>query len=80
MAYIVYVLYSEERDRYYVGQTENLERRVQEHRKRKNLGAIDWKAVYFETYAVRSDAVRRETEIKSKKRKSYIQALVASGI
>jgi len=34
----VYILYSAIKDKYYVGQTEDLERRFAEHNLRKNLG------------------------------------------
>ncbi|MBS1613576.1 MAG: GIY-YIG nuclease family protein [Bacteroidetes bacterium] len=77
MGYTVYILYSELKDRYYVGQTENLEKRIAEHNLRKNLGANDWKLVYMEEYDTRSMAMFRESEIKSKKRRAYMQALVA---
>ena len=76
MGYTVYILYSELKDRYYVGQTENLEKRIAEHNLRKNLGANDWKLVYMEEYDTRSMAILREREIKSKKRREYIANLI----
>jgi putative endonuclease len=76
MVYTVYILYSELKDKYSVGQTENLEKRIAEHNLRKNLGANNWKLVYMEEYDTRSMTMFRDSEIKSKKRRAYIQALV----
>ena len=76
MMYYVYILYSKEKDRYYIGQTENVEKRLNEHRVRKNLGATDWEVKYTESFETRSDAVLRETEIKLKKRRSYLEMLI----
>ena len=76
MAFFVYILYSKSKDRYYIGQTENLDKRVGEHNIRKNLGAGDWQIVYSQQFETRSDAMKREVEIKSKKRRSYIEGLI----
>ncbi len=78
MHYTVYILYSEQKDRYYVGQTEDVHKRLKEHIIRKNLGTNDWKIVFTEIFETRVLAIRREAEIKSKKRRSYIEALMNS--
>ncbi|MCG9881800.1 MAG: GIY-YIG nuclease family protein [Bacteroidia bacterium] len=74
--YKVYVLYSVIKDKYYVGQTEDLPKRLNEHNIRRNLGTADWLIVYSESYETRTDAVRREREIKSKKSRKYIEGLI----
>ena len=76
----VYILYSAKKDKYYVGQTEDLERRLVEHNLRKNLGASDWELKYYESFETRSDAMKREFEIKSKKRRSYLEGLIKNEI
>ncbi len=78
MLFFVYIIYSVEKDKYYIGQTENLEKRLEEHIVRKNLEAQDWQIKYFETFETRSDAVKRELEIKRKKRRAYLEALINS--
>ena len=78
MLYTVYILYSAEKDRYYIGQTEDVNRLLNEHIVRKNLGACNWQIVYIEIFETRAEAVRRESEIKSKKRRSYIESLIPS--
>lgn len=76
--YFVYILYSASIDKYYIGQTEDIERRLSEHRKRNNLGAKDWILKHKETFETRAEAVNREKEIKAKKRRSYLEYLIAS--
>lgn len=52
-----YILYSEEKDKYYVGHTDDIDRRLQEHISRKNLGAIDWEVNYYKKFATRGVAI-----------------------
>lgn len=77
--FFVYVLYSEPYDRYYVGQTDNLERRFERH----NAGMVfstkpykPWNLVYFEEFQTRSEAVKREREIKKQKSRKYIESFL----
>ena len=78
MPFFVYILQSQSSGRYYVGQTKNLEDRVAYHnanysRALKNRGP--WKLVYFEEYASRREAVRRESYIKRQKDRRFIEGL-----
>ena len=68
MTCYVYVLYSLSYKVYYVGSSEDVEKRVINH----NLGMASytkgrrpWKLVYTEEYNSRSEAVRREKFLKS---------------
>ncbi|HXP50498.1 MAG TPA: GIY-YIG nuclease family protein [Bacteroidia bacterium] len=76
MFFYLYILYSQSIDKYYVGQTENVEKRLSEHIIRKNLGASDWQLKYKEQFPSRSEAVKRESEIKRKKSRRYIEELL----
>ena len=75
MAYFVYIIYSTERNRYYIGQTENVQQRVQMHRIRKNLGASDWQLKHAEEFSSRSEAMKREAAIKARKSRTYVESL-----
>jgi len=77
--YTVYIIQSLVDDSYYVGQTNDVEDRIERH----NLGKsnytrkkIPWELVYTEEFETRSEAMKREKEIKNKKRKSYIEWLI----
>ncbi|MEN9346244.1 MAG: hypothetical protein RLZZ60_1713 [Bacteroidota bacterium] len=76
--FYVYILYSEVADKYYIGQTEDIDQRIVIHNLRRNLGMNDWQLKYFENHETRSEAVRRESDIKSKKRRAYLEHLISS--
>jgi putative endonuclease len=66
--YYVYLLYSEKIDRYYIGQTNNLEDRLIRHnqnrcRSTKNKGP--WKLIGYRTCEYRYEAVQLERKFKS---------------
>jgi len=81
MPFYLYILKSEKSGRYYVGQTDDLEERVRYHNSNyskalRNRGP--WKLLYSEAYESRSEAVRREREIKRQKDRHYIERLVSA--
>ena len=79
--YYIYVLYSSLLDRYYVGQTEDLERRLRFHQEGESpytSRASDWKLMYTETFSDRTLTIKRELEIKRKKSRKYIEWLLQS--
>ncbi len=68
--YFVYILKSLIADRYYIGHTADVDKRLAEHnqgRTRSTKGYKPWKVVYIEKYETKSEAFRREQEIKSYK-------------
>ena len=65
--YYVYVLKDGKRKKLYYGYTNNLKRRLEEHKKRQM-----WILVYYEAYRSESNARRRERQLKH-----YAQALTA---
>ena len=82
MAHYVYILYSEKTDRFYIGSTSDVEKRLIKH----NLGGTasirpgrPWKIVYPETLNTKTEALIREKQIKNKKSRKYIERLVNSG-
>ena len=83
MEYYVYILYSPSCNKYYVGHTNSLERRLAEH----NLGqggkfssnCAPWKLVYQEVFLSRAEAMKHEKEIKNKKSRKYIEFLILNG-
>jgi putative endonuclease len=78
MKYFVYVLQNKE-GRYYVGSTKDIVRRLSEHKRGQSTYTRDkgpWRLVYKEEYDSSTIAKRRESEIKKKKRKTYIDWLI----
>jgi putative endonuclease len=63
----------------YIGQTSSLEKRIDEHNSgmcRSTKLRIPFKIVYSVTYETRSEAMKREKELKSGKRRKYIRELL----
>ncbi len=64
---MVYILFSDKLNRYYVGQTENLENRLEHHNKGSNKytsKGLPWKFIYKIVVQDRSSAMILETKIK----------------
>ncbi len=75
----VYILRSEVNGRYYVGQTDDVDARTGMHDRgevKSTRPYRPWKLVYSEVFQTRSEAVRRERQIKRRKKRSYIEALI----
>jgi len=81
--YYVYILRSFKDKKLYIGQTSNLERRIAEH----NLGIckstksrIPFELEHFEIFNTRSEAMRREKELKSGKFRERIYRFFSGSI
>ncbi len=83
MPYFVYLLRSQTNGKTYVGQTDNLARRVSEHNDpscrltlytKRNSGP--WELVYSEEYPTRTEAMRREKFLKSGQGREWVHALL----
>ena len=81
MEFFVYILRTNQ-DSLYTGQTNNLERRLREHKRKSTKSARyircfeSCELVYFETYQSRGEAMRREAEIKSWKKEKKLWLVV----
>jgi predicted GIY-YIG superfamily endonuclease len=58
MTFTVYMLYSAEKDRFYIGQTKDINERTLQHNIRKNLGGSERVLKYSETFNTRSEATQ----------------------
>jgi putative endonuclease len=79
--FTVYILHSESTDCYYVGYTNNLERRISEHNRIKGKftdKGIPWVVVHQEEFPTKKEAMAREKFIKSRKSKPFIINLIKS--
>jgi len=77
--YFVYILYSEELDRYYIGSTENVEERLKKHLA-NHAGftgkAKDWQIKYTEEFFEKIQALKREKQLKGWKNRTRIEQLI----
>ena len=68
-------------NRYYVGSTVNLNRRLIEHTKKKckfTKSRLPIKLVYKKDYLTLSEARKRELQIKGRKSRNYVEKLIKS--
>jgi len=79
MPFYVYIIQSEIDGSYYIGSTQDIDERLERHkhgRSKYTKTNRPWKLVYSEEHPNRSVAVKREKEIKNRKKKIYIDTLV----
>ena len=75
-------MYSHQADRYYIGHTNDLLERLRKHNSNhsgftgKNN---DWKIIYSEIYYTKSEAYKRERQVKKWKNRERIEQLIKRG-
>ena len=68
MAFYVYILYSEEYDSFYKGQTNNVEERLERHNKglvKSTSRYKPWTLIWFTEKSTRKEAVNLEKKLKN---------------
>jgi putative endonuclease len=78
--YFVYIIKSKADGSFYTGQCQDIQGRLQHHNSgytKSTKAKIPWQIVYYEKYDTRSEAVRRELEVKKKKSRQYIEKLIS---
>lgn len=81
MSYHLYIIQSQKDGSYYIGSTKDMAERLERHsqgRSQHTKSKRPWIAVYSEEHSDRSTAVKRESEIKKRKSKNYIESLIAA--
>jgi putative endonuclease len=76
----MYYIHSSSIDKYYIGYTSDLELRIERHNSawcKFSSHGIPWKLVYSEQFLSKSEAIKREIEIKKMKSRIYIENLIA---
>ena len=75
-----YILKSKIIDKYYIGSTDNPQRRLILHNEGHSVSTkayIPWDLVYLETFATKTEALKREKHLKKMKSKKYIELLIS---
>jgi len=78
-AHFVYILQSKSTGRFYIGHTDHLIRRFNQHQSGYSVatrGKGPWWMPYYEVLESKSQAVQRERAIKAKKNRGYIRLLI----
>lgn len=77
--FFVYVLLSLKDHKFYIGFTNDLERRIKEHERGKNISTnsrLPVKLIYFEGHLSKEDALRRESYFKTTKGKTTLRQIL----
>ena len=80
--YFVYAIYNQESQKFYIGQTENLEERIRLHNDKlfKNSYTSrfkgSWKLIYKEEVVDRKIALIREKQLKSYQGRQFIKKFI----
>ena len=79
----VYALVSCSTGKIYIGQTQNLEKRLEQHNKplsfKKNYTKLNkgpWKVFYKEIVPTRKEAILREKQLKSARGRAFLKTLI----
>ncbi len=76
--FYTYILKSEKNDSYYIGSCKDINKRIDLHNGgyvKSTKRYIPWKVVYNEEYKTLLEARKRESQIKSWKKRSMIEKL-----
>ena len=80
MKYFTYVLHSQLNGTYYIGQTNNLARRIERHNRgqeKYTKRGIPWKIVGYAEFSSRSEAMKLEKELKGMKSRKRLEEWIA---
>jgi putative endonuclease len=78
--YYTYIIQSETTEKLYIGQTNNLQARINRHNSDKNFTTKNkspWKLLYSKEFETRSEAMNYKKELKSIKNKNYSLKLIS---
>ena len=79
--YYCYILFSEKLNKYYIGSTANIQGRIQRHNQ-SNKGFTStgkpWVLKYFETFENKTEALKRELQLKKWKDRTKLEELISS--
>jgi putative endonuclease len=83
MKYQVYILYSQIKDHYYIGQTQDLGKRLEEHNRGKSKSTksgIPWELKYLKEFQTRGEAMEYENKLKRMKSRKYLKELIKNSV
>ena len=78
--YCTYVLYNKDFDKYYIGHTNDLRRRLSEHNSKRSKYTKSypgWMLSFFKEFETRSETMNFEKKLKSFKNKNFLKIYIA---
>lgn len=81
--FTVYVLFSETYNKIYIGYSSNMEERLKSHNELATKGWTvkfrPWKLIYTKTFDTKSEAMKREKQLKTARGREFIWQLINNG-
>jgi putative endonuclease len=77
--FTVYILFSKNRDRYYIGSAEDVEGRIRRHNtnhKGYTGNSNDWQLVWKKEFNIKKEAIKFERLLKSWKSRRMIEKII----
>ena len=78
--FTVYVLYSKDYNKIYIGFTSDLEQRLRSHNELGKKGWTikfrPWQLIHTEVFQLKSDAMKREKELKTATGRNFIWSVI----
>lgn len=78
----VYAIYNKDYNKIYIGQTEDLQRRIEQHNNHEYKNTYtsifpgEWVVIHNESLATRSEALVREKQLKSFRGREFVKSLI----
>ncbi|MFA7253150.1 MAG: GIY-YIG nuclease family protein [Patescibacteria group bacterium] len=79
---IIYAIYNKSYEKFYIGQTEDLEERMAAHNDHRFPNCYtarfdgEWQLIYKEEVAARKEALIREKQLKSFRGREFIKSMI----
>lgn len=76
--YFIYAIYNKQSNKFYIGQTQDLYERLRLHNEHVFKGYTSrfpgkWELIYKESVATRSEALKREKQLKSYRGREFLK-------
>ncbi len=79
----VYVLQSKKDNQFYIGSTNDVQRRLQQHQRGENVSTakrLPLELLYFEGHSLKKDALRREKYFKTSKGRTSLRQILREAL
>ena len=85
MSFFVYSIYNQESDKFYIGQTKDLNNRLKLHNNKTFKGYTarfdgKWSLIYNEELKSRAEALTREKQLKSYRGREFVKTIIYSRV
>ncbi len=81
MSFYTYILFSQTANKYYIGSTSNIVRRLNEHNSKQSASTkagVPWKLMFTKEFVLKSDAIKLEYKLKKMKSRKYLEWFITN--